>query len=66
MSQPDSEPRPSLGGMTPTRMLEAAYGPLADALLDALGIEEIPYGALDLTMEAVEHARTKRGEAPLV
>jgi len=66
MSQPDSEPRPSLGGMTPTRMLEAAYGPLADALLDALGIEGIPYGALDLTMEAVEHARTKRGEAPLV
>ena len=26
MSQPNSEPRPSLGGMTPIRMLEATHG----------------------------------------
>jgi IS30 family transposase len=66
MSQLDSEPRPSLGGMTPTRMLRAAYGPLAEDLMDALGVEDVPYEALDLTLRAVEDEREERGGAPLL
>jgi IS30 family transposase len=49
MSQLNSEPRPSLGGLSPIRMLLAARGADGAALLDLLGIEEIPCEGLDLT-----------------
>ena len=65
MSQVNSEPRPSLAGLTPIAMFRAAYGADADALLDALGVEQLPYGRLDLTPGAIDGARALRGEPPL-
>ena len=49
MSHVNSEPRPSLAGLSPIRMFRLAYGGLAERLLDALGIEEIGPGELNLT-----------------
>ena len=45
-------------------MFRAAYGADADALLDALGVEQLPYGWLDLTPGAIDGARALRGEPP--
>ena len=59
MSHLNSEPRPSLGGMCAIDMLLAALG-------DALGVEKVPYGELDMTVGAVEADHRRRGEGPLV
>ena len=37
----------------------------AGDLMDALGIEEVPYGRLDLTIGAVDRDREERGLPPL-
>ncbi len=66
MSQLNSEPRPSLGGMCAIDMLLAALGDDGRELLDALGIEKVPYGELDMTVGAIEAARRERGEGPLM
>ena len=66
MSQLNSEPRPSLGGMCAIDMLLAALGADGRELLDALGVEKVPYGELDMTVGAIEAARRGRGEGPLV
>lgn len=66
MSQLNSEPRPSLGGMCAIDMLLAALGVDGRELLDALGVEKVPYGELNMTLEAIEAARRDRGEEPLV
>lgn len=66
MSQLNSEPRPSLGGMCAIDMLLAALGDDGRGLLDALGVEKVPYGELDMTVGAIEAARRGRGEGPLV
>lgn len=66
MSQLNSEPRPSLPGLSPLAMLEAADPEAAAALADALGIEEVPYEKLDLTIDAIDHDRKKRGLPPLI
>lgn len=65
MSQLNSEPRPSLMGLSPTAMLEAADPEAAAALMGALGIEGVPYGRLDLTVDAVDRDREERGLPPL-
>ena len=65
MSQLNSEPRPSLGGMCAIDMLLAALGADGRELLDALGVEKVPYGELDMTVGAIEAARRGRGEGPL-
>lgn len=66
MSHLNSEPRPSLGGMCPIDMLRAALGEDADELLDALGIEKVPYEELLMSPEAIEAGRRRRGEGPLM
>lgn len=66
MSQLNSEPRPSLMGLSPLALLRTALGRDADSLMDALGIEEVRYEKLDLTTEALNRARRERGEEPLV
>ena len=66
MSQLNSEPRPSLGGMCAIDMLLAALGGDGLGLLDALGVEKVAYGDLNMTLEAIEAARRGRGEGPLV
>ena len=66
MSQLHSEPRPSLGGMCAIDMLLAALGADGRELLDALGVEKVPYEELNMTVEAIEADRRRRGEEPLV
>lgn len=66
MSQMNSSPRPSLGGMSPAAMLLAAHPEAGRALLDALGVEAIAYEALLLSVKAINEARGTRGEEPLI
>lgn len=66
MSQLNSEPRPSLMGLSPLAMLKAADPEAADALAEALGIEELPYEALDLKVDAINRDREDRGLPPLI
>lgn len=66
MSQLNSEPRPSLGGMCAIDMLLAAPGGDGRELLDALGVEKLAYEELDMTVGAIEAVRRGRGEGPLV
>ena len=66
MSHLNSEPRPALGGMCAIDMLLAALGEDGRGLLDALGIEKVPFDELDMTVEAIEADRRRRGEGPLV
>lgn len=65
MSQINSEPRGKLGFRTPAEMFRAVFGPDAEAILEAFGIEELEVSKLDLTAQCLEKAREKRGEAPL-
>ena len=60
MSQLNSEPRPSLGGMCAIDMLLAALGADGRELLDALGVEKVPYGELDMTVGGIEAAARGR------
>ena len=64
-SNVNSEPRPSLMGLSPLAMLGAADPALASAVADGLGIRELPYGELDLTLGAVNRERASRGLPPL-
>lgn len=66
MSQINSMPRPSLGGMCPIQMLLAAHPKNSQALLDALGIELIAYDLLELSIKAINQARKTRGEDNLI
>ncbi|EOS52886.1 hypothetical protein [Adlercreutzia caecimuris] len=66
MSQLNSEPRPSLAGMSPAQMLLAAHEGDGRALMDALGCELLPYGELDLGVSALNRARAERGLGPLL
>lgn len=66
MSQLNSEPRPSLLGMSPLAMLRAANPEAAEALTDALGIEEVPYDKLNLKIDAINRDRLDRGLPPLI
>lgn len=60
MYQLNSEPKPSLMGMSPLSLLRVALGSDGDALMDALGIEEISCEKLDLTVEKGNRARRER------
>ena len=64
-SNVNSEPRPSLMGLSPLAMLRAAEPSVAQALADALGVCELPYDQLDLTLAAAGRERAGRGLAPL-
>lgn len=65
MSHLNSQPRPSLGGLSPISLFKAQSGDDAECLLEGLGIELIPYSKLDLTEKAIDIDRAKRGAAPL-
>ena len=66
MSHANSNPRASLGGKTPIQMLRFVYGDAeADALLDALGIQEVGRDELMLKPEILDIERERRGEPPL-
>ena len=64
-SNVNSEPRPSLMGLSPLALLRAAEPGIADAIADKLGICELPYDQLDLTLAAVNRERAQRGLMPL-
>lgn len=59
-SQLNSEPRPSLMGLSPIALLRSADPEAADALASALGIEEIPYERLNLKADVVNQDRKER------
>lgn len=61
MSHLNSEPRPSLMGMSPFRMMRAADPEAADAVMGALGLEEVAPGALDMTPGAIDADRRREG-----
>lgn len=66
MSHVNSNPRESLGGKSPIQMLRFVYGDEdADALLGALGVEEVGRDELTLKPEVLDVERAKRGEPPL-
>ena len=65
MSHLNSEPRPSLLGMSPLAMLRAADAEAYEALCCALGMVELPYGKVEMTLDAVNRERKARGAAPL-
>lgn len=65
MSEANSEPRGCLAWSTPIRAFRSAFGKDAEALLDALGIREIPAGELDLTPHCLERLHEKEGRPPL-
>lgn len=64
-SHVNSNPRRSLAGMSPARAFLAAYGEAGRALLDALGVEEVPAPELVLGPELLNAGRLSRGEEPL-
>ena len=66
MSHLNSEPRKSLGGLCAIDMLVAAQGDTAKKLLEAYGIEKIPYEKLIMSPKAIEITRKERGEKPLM
>lgn len=53
MSHLNSEPKASLLGANPLSVLKAMLGEKAEELMEALGIEEIPYKSLDMTYNAL-------------
>ena len=61
MNRLSSMPRPLLVGLSPLAMLEAVMPEEAGALMDALGIREVPYGELDLAPRALDRTRVERG-----
>lgn len=65
MSHVNSAPRLSLAGLSPLRAFRAAYGAEGDALLAALGVEELPAGLILLKPALVDRERARRGEPPL-
>lgn len=66
MSHLNSQPRKSLSGMTPIDMFIAAHGDTAKKLLEAYGIEKIPFDELEMTPKVIEKAKAARGEQPLI
>ena len=65
MSHLNSQPRPSLMGASPLSLLRAALQGDAEALLDPLGIKEIPYESLLLNPSAIDAERAMRQLPPL-
>ncbi|WP_165171272.1 IS30 family transposase [Adlercreutzia sp. ZJ242] len=65
MSHVNSQPRPSLMGLSPLQMLRAADPVACEALEAALGMEEVPFDELALTLGAVNGRRGERGLGPL-
>lgn len=61
MSHLNSEPRSSLLNRSSLFMARSFLGDSADVLMDALGIEEIPYEELDMTVSALNRERIERG-----
>jgi IS30 family transposase len=61
MSQLNSEPRGRFAGLSPVRLMRAAMPDDAESLLDALGIEDVAYEDLDLTVGAIDEERRRRG-----
>ena len=62
MSHVNSNPRRSLGGLSPIQAFLAIYGDEGAELLDAFGIEQIEADELTLTPEILNIERKKRGE----
>ena len=53
-------------GLSLLAMMYAADARAADVLMSALGIEEVTYEKLNLTVRAINQARKERGLPPLI
>ena len=60
MSQVNSQPRKSLGGLSPISLFKKVYGKEGEELLEMLGVEELSPEELDLSIEALNKKRNKR------
>lgn len=65
MCHVNSNPRLSLGGLSPIQAFLAIYGEEGAELLNAFGIEQIPPSKLMLKPEILDIERAHRGEPPL-
>ena len=65
MCHMNSNPRLSLGGLSPIEAFKLIYGEQGSELLDAFGIEQMGPDELMLVPEALDEDRKRRGEAPL-
>lgn len=61
MSQVNSQPRKSLGGKSPIQVFKSLYGGAGIDFLDSLGVEELKTDELQLSLKAINDARTNRG-----
>lgn len=66
MSQLNSEPRGKFAGLSPIKLMKAAVPDDAETLMDALGIEDVTYENLNLTVDAINEDRRKRGLSDLI
>ena len=66
MSQLNSEPRGKYAELSPIKLMKAVMPDDAKTLLDALGIEGISHGDLNLTVGAINEYRKKRGMSGLI
>lgn len=64
-SHANSNPRKSLGGKSPIQLFKLLYGKDGEALLDALGVTEIPLDELTLKPYILDKERRKRGLPPI-
>lgn len=65
MSHANSNPRAALCGASPISMFKAMFGEDGEGLLDALGVEEVPYDKLTLKPWILNAERDRRGEEML-
>lgn len=66
MSQVNSQPRKSLGGLSPIAMFRAMYGSSAMDVLESLGVKELKPSELLLKPQAIFRERDKRGVEKLL
>lgn len=60
MSQVNSQPRKSLGGLSPISLFKKIYGREGEEFLEKLGVEELKPDELDLSINALNKERNKR------
>lgn len=60
MSQVNSQPRKSIGGLSPISLFKKIYGKEGEELLERLGVKELKPEELDLSIDALNKERNKR------
>ena len=61
MSQVNSQPRKSLGGLSAIKLFKTIYGKEGEEFLNLLGVKELKPEELNLSIDALNNERNKRG-----